>query len=169
MSPDGQPKRLGAITSPKVSRYPPTSRPRVADQRLFLAAEQKEDDAQATQDAPAWCRQNGHHHRVPEQAAGIGLNGRLKFCEAAGIDQRPQRPNAGEEEPVAGNRLRAVIDQQDKARGQADQTDKAKEETDHGPPIIESFVRRGHPINPRLLFIQPYLSGNLPSLESLRL
>src|SRR6185369_4969948 len=134
MSPDGQPKRLGAITSPKVSRYPPTSRPRVADQRLFLAAEQKEDDAQATQDAPAWCRQNGHHHRVPEQAAGIGLNGRLKFCEAAGIDQLPQRPDAGEEEPVAGNRLRAVIDQKDKA----------EEETDHGPPIIESFVRRGH-------------------------
>src|SRR6478609_5347449 len=132
----GDPKRsrLGQRRSAPLSRKPLNCQlwPRIAYQWLLLATEHEEKDAEKAEQAPARCRQDRNQDRVPEIPAGIGPNGRLKLCEAAGVDQLPQRPHAGEKEPVAGDRLGAVIDQQDKARCQADQTDEAEEESDHG-------------------------------------
>ena len=116
------------------------SLPRVADQRLFPAANHEQQDAEAAKQAPARRRQDGDHHRVPQDAAGIGLDQRLELRQTARIDELSQRPHVGEVEVVGRDRFGAVIDHQDKGGGQADQAYKAEQETDHKALLIRSIT-----------------------------
>src|SRR5689334_16457042 len=64
-------------------------RPRVADQGFFLAPEHKAQNAKQAEQAPARCRQNTDHQRIPKVAAGVRPDYRLKAGKAAGIEQFP--------------------------------------------------------------------------------
>ncbi len=112
-----------------------SSRPDIADQRLLLAAEQDQQNADDAKNAPRRSRKERSHQRVPKIAASIGLQGRLNFREALWIDQLPYRLDARGEHSVSGYGFRAVVDEQDEPCRQADQPDKAQKKPDHGPSV----------------------------------
>jgi hypothetical protein len=101
-------------------------RPHIADQRLFLAAEQKEHDSEHAEHAPTGRRKDRDHERIPEIPAGVGFNHRPELRQAAGVGKLPDGANAGQKKHVTGNRLGAIVDHQDEAGGQEDEPKKSK-------------------------------------------
>src|SRR4029077_2861983 len=85
---DQRRSRLGQRRSAPPSREPLSCQlwPRIAYQRLFLATEHEEKDAEKAEQAPARRRQARNKDRIPEIPAGKGPNCRLELCEAAGVD-----------------------------------------------------------------------------------
>src|SRR4029079_502320 len=140
--------------------------PYLANRRCLLATQKNKQDAQKAEHAPAWRGEERDHNLVPEETTGIRLDNWLEFGQACRIDELPKRPHVRQKQLVAGDRLGAVIDQENESACQADQANEAEQATDHGCQTKESVLVARLPCG--------FLSFNRrkagpPSLESARL
>src|ERR1044071_7614419 len=109
-----------------------SSSARVADQRLFLAPEQDQQHAENAEQGPARRGEDRQHRRVPEKPAEMRFQRRFQLLQAAGIDELPEHAPGSEIDAVVDDRLRAVIDDQQKGRCERQKADKTQKKTDHG-------------------------------------
>src|ERR1700704_2930739 len=105
---------------------------RVADERLLLAAEQHQYGAETREDEPGRRREHRQRHRIPQPFRDVALDRRLQQLEAGRMDRIPGIAELGDIEPVAGDRLGAVIDDKNETRGENPQAEGTQEKADHG-------------------------------------